>query len=389
MPTVQTAAVLTSTVASQKIPIEMDSEIPYEETGSYRFEYLTRKIRPAEIHGNTKVEWMEMSLYPNVLHCTGAGTTTTIPVDHPEYAHRDQGVFNTRTKELYLMNEDIGGTGTAGSITVVNHAGTGNITTATAAGDVLDITPEIHAEGEAIPPAFSAKPDFFSTYIQQSDETLKVSDLAMNQKEYGLKQYLVDRKQQWIYRKRGINLALLVNQHRRETASATVRRHTSQGVENAITSNKIDCAFVPGTLGMAMIGNLLQSTTRNGASSSTKIGIAGQNAMVTLSSLPMSAIQTSVSETVWGKRLTSLRTPFGDLSFDHDRSLTDEFGLADIFIILDPKSPIRLQYTGLPERMVMNVNGTTDFHNMTDLFTGTWGLKMLLEQLNAWVFGIR
>jgi len=389
MPTVQTAAVLTSTIAGQKIPVDMDNEILFEETGSYRFEYITRKLREMEIHENTKVEWMEMALYPCVLVCTAAGTTVTIPVDHPEYAHRDQLLFNTRTKEMYLMNEDIGGTGTAGSVTIINHSGSGNLDTATVAGDVILVLPEAHSESEAIPPAFSAKPDFFYTYIMQSDETLKVSDLAQNTKEYGLKQYLIDRKQQWIYRKRGINLSLLVNRQMRDATSGAGRRHTSQGLENAIETNKIDCQFVQGALNLVMLGNLMQSSTRKGASSDTKIGIAGANAMQSLAALPMSQILTSVSETSWGKKLTSVRTPFGSLSFDHDKSLTDEFGLADIFIILDPKSPVRLQHSGLPERMVMNVNGTTDFHNMTDLFTGTWGLKLGLEMLNAWVYGIR
>jgi hypothetical protein len=388
MPTVQTAAVLASTVAAQKIPVDMDANIRFEETGSYRFEYISRKLRAPDIRENMKTEWIEQSLYPCVLNVTGASAGTTIPVDNPQYAHRDQLIFNVTKKSMCIMNEDIGGTGTAGSITVVAHTGSGNIAVAAEAGDVLLILPEAHAEGEAIPPAFSAKPDFFYTYLTQSDETLKVSDIAKNQNEYGIDQYLADRKQQWIYRKRGINLSLLVGREMRETASASVRRHSSQGLENAITSNKIDASFVPGSLGLAMVGNLLQSTTRPSASSDTKIGCAGANAMVTLSALPMSQILTSVASTEWGKKLNRVITPFGSLSFDHDRSLTDEFGMADIFIILDPKSPIRLQYRGLPERMVMNVNGTTDFHNQTDLFTGTWGLKLVQEFLNAWIFGI-
>lgn len=389
MPDVQTAAVLTSTVAAQKIPVDMDSEIHYEETGSYRYEYYTRMLRAAESHGNMRVDWMENELYPCVLVVTGASAGTTVPVDHPEYAHRDQLIFNTRTKEIYLMNEDIGGTGTSGSITVVDHTGSGSIDTAAAADDVLIILPEAHAEGEDVPPAFSQKPDFFYTYIMQSDETLKVSDLAKNQKEYGLTQYLSDRKQMWIYRKRGINLSLLVNRPMRETASASVRRHTSQGLDYAIETNRIDCSYVQGVMDLPMVGELMRVTTRQGSSSATKIGIAGQNAMVSLSAIPISQIQTSVSETEWGKKLTSLRTPFGDLGFDHDRSLSDEFGLGDIFVILDPKCPQRLQYQGLPEQMVMNINGTTDFHNMTDLFTGTWGQKFILEKLSAWVYNIK
>jgi hypothetical protein len=390
MPTVQTGAVLSSTIAAQKIPIDMDTEIRFEETGSYRFEYFTRQIRPFETHGNMKVEWMEQELYPNRLVVTAASSGTTISVDHPEYAHTDQLIYNTRTGEMYLMNEDIGGSSAAGKITVVNQSGSGNITTACAVGDVLLVLPEAHAEGETIPGAYTAKPAFFFTYIMQSDKTLKYSDISQNQAEYGLNQYLADRKQAWIERKRGINLSLLVNKQMRETTSASgPRRHTSQGLFAAVTTNKIDMSLQQGTIGLAMLGELMRNTTRISASSDTKIGIAGQNAMASLSAIPVAQILTSVTETEWGKKLTSVRTPFGNLSFDWDKSLSDEFGLADTFLILDPKSLYRLQFQGLPERMMMNVYMTTDIHNTTDVFTGTWGLKVVLEKLNAVVTGIR
>lgn len=390
MPEVTTAAVLTSTVASQKIPVDMDEEIRFEETGSNRFELMTRMVRPIEIRGNMKTEWMEMALYPNVMQTTGVGNTTTVPVDHPEYAHRDQLVMNMTTGEIYLMNEDIGGTGTAGSITVVNHTGSGNITTATAAGQVLLILPEVHAEGEATPPAFSSKPDFFFTYLQQSDETVKVSDLAQNQDEYGMQQFKIDMKNKWLYRKRGVNLSLLISKPMREVTSASgPRRHTAQGLRDAITSHKLDVSSAGGSLDLPLLGEYLRYTTDKSSSSETKICYAGQNAMAALSALPMNQIQTTVSETVWGKKLTSVITPFGTMSFTHDRVLTETYGLGDVFIITDPKSLIRLQYKGCPERMVLNVNGTTDFHNMTNLLTGTWGLKVVQEDLNAWVYGIR
>jgi len=36
----------------------------------------------------------------------------------------------------------------------------------------------------------------------------------------------------------------------------------------------------------------------------------------------------------------------------------------------------------------MNVTDASDFHNQQDLLTGTWGLEVRLEELNAWVYGI-
>ncbi len=388
----QTGAVRIDTIQGFKIPVDMDENIRFQETSGHRFELMTRLARPMDIRGNMKTEWMEHEIYPNTMLTTGVGSTTTVPVDRPELAHTDQLIHNMITDEIYLMNEPIGGGSLAGSITVVNHAGEGNIDTPTVAGQLLIIHPEVHAEGEAVPPAFTSKPITKFTYIQQSDETVKVTDLAQNNDEYGMRQFKIDMKQKWLTRKRGINLSLLISKPMREIASASgPRRHTSQGLRDAITTNKIDLSGPGGSgqIDLALLSELLRYTTINTSSSPTKVAYAGQNAIASLSAIPVSQILTSVTESVWGKKLTSVITPNGDLAFDHDRSLTDQYGLADVFIITDPKTLNRLEFRGSPQRMFMNLNGTTDFHNLVNLFTGTWGLKTTQEYLNAWVFGIQ
>jgi hypothetical protein len=392
MPDVQTGAVRVDTIQGFKIPVDMDENIRFQETSGHRFELMTRLARPVDIRGNMKTEWMEHEIYPNTFLTTGASAGTTVPVDRPEIAHRDQLIQNMVTGEIYLMNEDVGGTGTAGSITVVNHSGSGNIDTATVAGQLCIIHPEVHAEGEDVPPAFTSKPVQKSTYIQQSDETLKVTDLAQNHDEYGMRQYKIDMKQKWLTRKRGINLSLLISKPMREIVSASgPRRHTSQGLRDAITTNMIDLSGPGGSgqIDLPLLGELLRYTTINTSTSPTKVAYAGQNAIASLSAIPVSQILTSVTETKWGKKLTSVVTPYGDLAFDHDRALTDQNGLADVFIITDPKTLNRLEFRGCPQRMIMNINGTTDFHNLVNLFTGTWGLKVTQEYLNAWVYGIQ
>jgi len=392
MAELQTGAVRTDTIQGFKIPVDMDENIRFEETGSHRFELMTRLARPMDIRGNMKTNWMEHEIYPNVMTVTAAASATTIAVDRPEIAHRDQLIQNMRTNEIYLMNEDIGGSSTAGKITVVNHSGSGSIDTPAASGDLLIIHPEAHAEGEAIPPAYTSKPEEKFTYIQQSDETCKVTDLAQGNDEYGMRQFKIDMKQKWITRKRGVNLSLLISQPMREIVSASgPRRHSAEGLRNAVTTHKLDLSGPGGSgiIDLPLLGELMRFTTINTSSSMTKVAYAGQNAMASLSSIPVSQILTSVSETSWGKKLTSVITPFGDLAFDHDRSLTAQYGLGDVFIITDPKSLNRLEFRGCPQRLVMNVNGTTDFHNMTNLFTGTWGLKVTQEYLNAWVSGIQ
>jgi len=392
MADLQTGATRIDTIQGFKIPVDMDENIRFQETSGHRFELMTRLARPMDIRGNMKTDWMEHEIYPNTLKVTAASSAATIAVDRPELAHRDQLIQNMRTDEIYLMAEDIGGTGTAGSITIVNHTGSGSMTTAVAVGDILIIHPEAHAEGEDVPPAFTSKPEEKSTYMTQSDETVKVTDLAQGNDEYGMKQYKIDMKQKWLTRKRGINLSLLISKPMREIVSASgPRRHSPEGLRTATTTNKIDLSG-PGGSGMIdlpLLGELVRYTTKNTSSSAVKVAYAGQNAIASLSAIPVSQILTSVTETVWGKKLTSVITPFGDLAFDHDRSLTDTYGLGDVFIVTDPKTLNRLQYKGSPQRMIMNIDGTTDFHNLVNLFTGTWGLKVTQEYLNAWVFGIQ
>lgn len=392
MADLQTAAVRTDTIQGFKIPVDMDENIRFQETSGHRFELMTRMARPVDIRGNMQTNWMEHEVYPNTMRTTGASAGTTVPVDRPELAHQRQLIQNMTTGEIYLMNESIGGGALAGNITVLNHSGAGAITTPTAAGQLLIIHPEAHAEGEAVPPAFTSKPEEKFTYIQQSDETVKVTDLAQHNDEYGMRQYKIDMKQKWLTRKRGINLSLLISKPMRETVSAGgPRRHTAGGLRDSITTNKIDLSGPGGSgiIDLPLLGELLRYTTINTSSSTTKVAYAGQNAIASLSAIPVSSIMTSVTESVWGKKLTSVITPFGDLAFDHDRALTDTYGLGDVFIITDPKTLNRLEFRGSPQRMLMNINGTTDFHNLVNLFTGTWGLKVTQEYLNAWVYGIQ
>lgn len=144
-------------VASQKIPIYMDDYISFEDSSAYRFEAIMRKLGNDQGVSNTKVEFMEMGVYPNKMVCSAIEPIgeTSIAVDYPAYAHKDNLILNTRTGEIYLMAEDVGGTTTTGFIKVTAHTGSGGITAATAVNDVLLILPEAHAEGEPVPDGYS------------------------------------------------------------------------------------------------------------------------------------------------------------------------------------------------------------------------------------------
>jgi len=392
MPAIVNNQILTGDVLGAKIPVFMDDHIHFADSDKYLFEYLTRQFNKSEEVTNMKVEFMEMRPFPLTMTVTApaAAATTEIPVDHPEYAHLDQLIYNTRTDEFYLLQEAYGGATAAGSLTVVNQqAGTGGITNAVQPGDILIIGPEAHAEGEALPAAYSTKPVALFTYLMQSDRTRKNSDLAKRQGEYGMKQLLIDRKMFWIEYKRAKNLMFYIGKQVRDTTSAGgPRRHTMRGLREWITTNRINYNAVPGNMTLASVGELMRRTKGHSASSATKVGIAGQNAYASISALPIQSIRTTVSETEWGKRLSTLVTPHGNLAIGYDQMLTAENGLDDVFCILDPAHIYHLNLVGEKERLLLNINNALDIHNDVDAITGTYGLKVALEELHAWGYGI-
>lgn len=390
LPVVKTGSIRSDQVLSNKIPVDMDSKIHWLDGSKYFFEFLTRKLRPMSSRGKMEVEWMEYRLYPFYMTCDAASSAgTTISVDHPEYAHRDQLLYNPRTAEFYLMNEDIGGTGTAGSVTVVNHTGSGNFTTATVAGDVILILGEAHAEGETIPPAYSTQPTRLSTYIMQRDITRQNTDIQREQNEYGMKQLLIDRKAFWIEFKRQWNMLLYLGQARAETTSASgPTRWTLSGLREQISTNQIDFSASGGTLTVAALGEILRRTTYHTAASMEKIAIFGQNAYAQVSALPTDAIRTTVGETSWGKMLKQVVTPHGNLMVGYDPMLTATHGLADVLPIIDGKNIERVVLGGLKDRLYLSVQDDNDIHNEQDVASGTCGLIVHLEELHAWGSGI-
>jgi hypothetical protein len=389
MPTIVTGSQRSDQLLAAKVKVMMREKIDMLDSERFIFEYLSRQFRGMVNSTNTKYEFIEQRIHPLVMTVTAVNAPgTAVSVDHAEYAHADQLIYNTRTLEWYLMTAD----GVAGGdLAVVNQqAGSGNFVTATAVGDILQIGPEAHAEGEAIPTAWAVQPTNLFTYIFQHDRTRGNTDIQKATGEYGEKQLLIDRKLFWVEEMRALNMQLYIAEQTREIVSAAPRRrHSMQGLRNWINTNYVDFNAVVGNLTLASVGELMRRTMMHGASSATKVGIAGQNAVSAISAMPVSAIRTTVSETAWGKNLKTLVTPYGNLSFGYDQMLSAEFGMADIFAILDPAYIERLQISGLETHLLLNVQDSVDIHNQTDVITGTDGLRVGLEELHAWGFNIK
>jgi hypothetical protein len=391
MPTIVTGNVRTDQVLAAKVPVNMREQIDLLDAERAPFELLSRQFRPMRGIKSMKYNFLEQRLLPFTMVCDAvtAAAATTIAVDHPEYAHTDQMIYNTRTKEWYLMNEAIGGVAAAGKITVLNQIGTGGITTATAVGDILHIGPEAHAEGEAIPAAYSGVPTERFTYLFQHTKRRANTDIQRLSEEYGPKQLVTDRKLFWVERMRSLAMVLYTGKQGREVASASgPRRHQMSGVFEQITTNVIDFKKVPGAMTLASVGEVMRLTMNHSASSSTKVGVAGQNAWAGISAMPASAIRTTVSETSWGKKLNTLISPFGTLSIKYDPMLSAEYGMSDKFLVLDPSYIERLYLAGDECRLILNIENNDDLCNQVDAIKGTDGIRVGLEELHAYAENI-
>ena len=391
MPTIVTGSLRSDQLLAAKVKVMMRDKIDMLDSERFIFEYLSRQFRGMVNSTNTKYEFIEQRLTPLVATITAinAGAATVLTLDHPEYIHTDQLLYNTRTGEWYIADAD----GVSGANLSVLNQQTGADTapvTATAVGDIIQIGPESHAEGDALPGAFAVQPTNLFTYIFQHDRTRGNTDIQKATGEYGEKQLLIDRKLFWVEEMRALNMQLYIAEQTREIVSiAPRRRHSMQGLRNWISTNYVDFNAVVGNLTLASVGELMRRTMSHGASSATKVGIAGQNSISAISAMPVNAIRTTVSETAWGKNLKTLVTPYGNLSFGYDQMLSAEYGMADIFAILDPAYIERLQISGLETHLLLNVQDSVDIHNQTDVITGTDGLRVGLEELHAWGFNIK
>ena len=379
-------------IASQKVPIFMDNEIGFEDSGAYRFEAILRKLGNDRGVPNTKVEYMEQSVYPNKMVGSAIEPIgeTSLAVDHPEYAHQDNLMVNARTGEIVIVDEAVGGTTNSGFVKILAHAGAGGMVAATAVNDVWLILPEAHAEGEAVPAGYSIKPDFLYTYVMQSDKAIApYTDIAEATGEYGMKQAAINRKLGWIEWKQKKALAFYFGAAMREVVSASgPRRHTMRGLRSWYSTNNIDNSAVVGGITLAGLGEMLRKVTTIGASSASKLCMAGQNSLVSASALPATAVRTDLDTSKWGWAIKTIVTPFGNLDLVYEPVFCSENGLADVMAIIDTKNVEMLHLNGLKDRMYLDVGAARDIHNVEDVISGTFGLKVMHEKTGAWIYGI-
>jgi len=374
--------------------IDMEEAAALLENGTFRLSILTQKMAGGiKTAKRMEHKFRERRLRPSVATVTAdaAAGATAIAVDNPQYFHRDEVICSPSSEfECFIMNEDIGGTGTTGSITVLNKSGTGGITNAISQGAQLINLGESHAEGEAIPPAWNVKETEISTYLYQFDIVNQITDIEDAEENYGPSELAKRRKDFMIDQFQALDRMLYLGENNREVVSASgPRRHILRGYREWLETQSIDASSISGGITMHTLGLLIRPTKEYGSSSATKVGVCGQNAWSTISAFPDAFVQINPGkDQQWGITLKELNTPFGDIMISYNPLFSATYGLDGEMVILDPAYAGQLQMQTLPWTLKLNTGNSTDIHNITDVLTGTRGTFLKLPELHRRIYGI-
>jgi len=371
-------------VLQAQLKIEMEALANRLDPSNAVLDRITRAVGGGVKNvGRMEFKWRDRRLatISDVVTADAAAAATTIAVANASSYHRDQQIFYAGADDMCYVDEDIGGTANAGQVKVRGKSGTGGLTTALSAGDVLIIGPESHAEGEAIPPAFANVETESAAYVFQFDETIKLSDILMNEEGYGIPEIQAQRKDKMIEQLKRYSLAMYLSIGGREILSAGVRRHSMTGLNEYLAGYTDDMSGVSGGLTLTTLGNLVRPTTIWGETSAQKAIMVGQNAQAAISAMPATALRaTPGSSKDWGVEVNKLHTAFGQLPLAYDPILSQENGLAGEMYVLSTKNIQQVQLKGLPAVFRTNIGNSTDIHNQTDAYTGTRGLRLTLPE---------
>ena len=353
-------------------------------------EMALRKIGDRVAKKRMKFEWRNLKKLPTTCKVTvvDAAGQSHIEVDDFAYIHRDALLFNNRTNELYLCNEDaaVAPNATVEILSYTNSAGT--LFYATAVGDVINIIHESHAEGEEFPEAFRMQStDDFDYIMEIARRGADISNIAVNEDMYDTRgQRAIDNKNSMIDMMEAINRLFYVSQTTREVISASgPRRHALGGLRQKIVTNRQSLAGVPAGLTPQTIGEILRETKKHTSSGRNKLALAGQYSIQAMSAWPVGSVQVSPREKEWGYDVKRIITPHGNLDVQFDKALTADYGMADVMVIIDPKNirQVYLQNSGM--RVLKKLSSLSTAFKIVDGITTTVGLQTKNEANFAWI----
>jgi len=315
-----------------------------------------------------------------------------IEVTDPSYIQDDQVLWIMRAG-VVIMQLLVQDTSIDATVAVVNFTGTtgsGTLPAATIVGDIVLIGPEVHAEGEAVPTAFTNITTDKEDYLMQSDRAVKKSDIEANIGHYDtFEQKLASAlKKAFIEQKAKLNLVAYIATKTLDSTSGDGRRYLYEGLFNRITENVENYGGVGSGFTVQALQETLRSTIDESVSGGMKVLIAGVNVNNHISSWPDGAVRLSPKAKEWGIKISSIKTAYADIGVVYDNVLNERHGLSDRAVILDSSQTRKLVMQGLPIRAWYNITNQRDIHNMEHAISGTEGIQVSSVESHAQIKGV-
>jgi hypothetical protein len=383
-------AARTDTINSSGQPLDMEAQTALLDPNSYVFLALVRAIGADIAVDRMKHEYRERRLIPNFSYVSAAAAigATSISINDYTRIHNDHLLYFPKTGDLVLV-QDASIDETVDVVLMPN--GSGGITKALSVNDKVVILSEAHAEGEAIPTAFTNDSVDVYDYLMQTDRVVQATDIEEAEAHYDPSEKLdADRRLAFIEYQRDRNVLFYVGQRAREIVTASGRRrYCMGGVFEKFSENIFDLSQAGAGFTRETLSNILGATKYHGAASETKVALFGTNGWRAISSWPIDALRVSPNEKSWGVAVNRIITGFGNLDVAYDPVLAADKGLADRAIVFDGAHVKSMFLKTKPVRMLLNIGNTNDIHNMTDAITGTFGLQAKFPELHAQIQGIQ
>ena len=387
-------AMLTSTVNSSGIPIDMEKRTKVLSPKNYTTLTLIKKFGTPQAVDNMEHKYRELRPIPNWTTITvadAAGQTTLEVADYTRIKN-DMVLWVIRNgviKNQCLVQD----TSIDATVTVVNFTGTtasGGIANATEVGDLVVIGPEAHAEGEAVPTAYSNISVDKTDYLMQIDRAVKKSDIEACQGHYDTFEKKLGQALAlaFVEQKSKVNLAFYLGTETKDTTTGDGTRYAINGLWNRLTENIEDFTDVGSGFTLQALQEALRECVDEAPGGGKKVLVAGVNVNSHISSWPQGSVRTKPGSEKWGIMVNTILTQYGEIDVTYDNVLSARFGMADRGAILDSANCRQLYLRNKPMKAYYNITANRDIHNMEHAISGTAGLQTSAVESMASIKGV-
>lgn len=395
--TVVTDSVRTDQINSSGVRVDMESQTKVLNPENYTTKTMVKYFGDAIIAKDMQHKYRERRPIPNwtTITVADAAAQTTIEVADYTIFSKDRICWTIRDGQIIeqlIVTSDPPSDATVDVVQFHGTTGSGGLQFATEIGDIVVVGPEAHAEGEAVPDAFSNITVDKTDNLMQFDRAVKTTDINKNIGHYdsteaGLTAALA---MAWIEENAHLNLALYMSEDAREVTTASgPRRYAFNGIFQRLTENVSDFSGAPAGFTRQALQEMVRKTTDDSARGGRKILVAGININNAISGWPEGAIRVDPDSDKWGIKVRVVRTQYGDISVVYDNVLNAKHGVADRGVIIDT-AHMRQMYLGdLKPRAYMNITNARDIHNTEHAVSGTWGVQTSSVESFAQIQGVQ